>query len=96
MSSAMEKMVANMLGVTPEQMQEMLTGFQNLLANLGGKLDTIIAKEDENKALLLSIIERMESNVGSKRKPASRGSDSFPGTSADGSPTVERNTDGDS
>jgi len=39
--NAMEKMVASMLGLTPEKMSEMVTGFQELLSTLKTRLETI-------------------------------------------------------
>ena len=75
MATAMEKMVASMLGISPEEMQAMLTGFQDLFKNLAGKLDEIREVEQANSNKLDAIIERMES-VGTKpngKRPASNG-----------------------
>lgn len=42
----MEKMIAQMLGITPEQMGEMITGFQSLLTGLQTRLAEIERKQD--------------------------------------------------
>lgn len=79
MASAMEKMVASMLGITPEEMGAMMTGFQDLLKNLGDKLEAIRAQGEENNALLLALTERLENGPG---KPTSGGNRSRGGNAA--------------
>lgn len=63
MSSAMEKMIANMLGFTPEQMHETLSGLQGLASGLGDTLKRIEEKQDAIAAQNVAILERLE-NVG--------------------------------
>jgi len=75
MASAMEKMVAGMLGITPEEMGAMMTGFQDLLKNLASTLAEIKAQGEANAATLAAILERLEdggSNDSGKR-PTKRG-----------------------
>lgn len=85
MASAMEKMVASMLGITPEEMGAMMTGFQELLKNLSTTLGDIKAQGEANNALLIALMERLE-NDGSRNsgKPA-RKSASIAGPSGGGS-----------
>lgn len=78
--SGMEMLVAKMIGITPEQMREMLDGFQTLLRDLAGKLDTIINEGRDRDAKLdriLAILEAKENddgtNGGSGGKRARRG-----------------------
>lgn len=52
MSSAMEKMVAQMLGFTPEQMNETLSGLKTLANDLKQKLDKNCQMQEEILALL--------------------------------------------
>lgn len=65
--SAMEKMVAGMLGITPAEMSAMMTGFQDLLKNLGATLAEIKEQGEKNAAMLAAIMERLENDDGSKR-----------------------------
>lgn len=51
--NAMEKMVANMLGMTPEQMHETLNGFRATIETLKKDLDTI----KSNQALILEAVK---------------------------------------
>lgn len=76
MASAMEKMVASMLGITPEEMASMMTGFQGLLLTLKGTLERIETQGQENAAALAAIMERLDNDGNSSRgkrsaKPAS-------------------------
>lgn len=80
MATAMEKMVAGMLGITPEEMGAMMTGFQDLLKNLAATLAEIKAQGEANNALLTSILEKVESNGNRGSKPRRSGdSGSGPG-----------------
>lgn len=52
----MEKMIAQMLGLTPEKMNEMVGGFQTLLNTLNSRLETI----EVNQKKILDTLERIE------------------------------------
>lgn len=47
MSTAMEKMVANMLGFTPAEMHQTLQGFQDMILTTKATLERIEGKVDE-------------------------------------------------
>lgn len=67
MSSAMEKMVASMLGFTPEQMHETLDGFRQTITTLADDLAVIKTNGEKalaNQAVIIAKLERLE-NVGS-------------------------------
>jgi hypothetical protein len=60
MSSAMETMVAKMLGFTPEQMHETLNGFRDMILTLKGTLERI----EQNQAIILAALERNDDGNG--------------------------------
>lgn len=60
----LEKMVASMLGVTPEQMQQYIAEFQELLTTLRDRLATIEQKQDE---ILVRINRDSNDDNGSER-----------------------------
>lgn len=47
MATGMERMMASMLGVTPEQMQETIQNAVALLANINERFEVIERKQDE-------------------------------------------------
>lgn len=49
--AAMDKMIASMLGITPEGMHEMVGGFQSMIIGLNAKLTEI--QEDQKEILTL-------------------------------------------
>lgn len=51
----MEKMIAQMLGITPEAMNDMVTGFQTLLTSLQTRLATIEQQQREILTILGAI-----------------------------------------
>lgn len=63
MSTAMEKMVANMLGFSPEMMHETLSGFSTMITDTKATLERIEAKLD----YLYSKLERTDNDNGSER-----------------------------
>lgn len=52
-----DKMIADMLGITPAEMQEMLTGMQTLLRDGVETLNTLNKKADENAEKLDRILK---------------------------------------
>jgi hypothetical protein len=52
----MEKMLASMIGLTPEQMQAMIVGIQNAATNGVAALETIV----QQNAQILAKLERLE------------------------------------
>lgn len=56
----LEKMIAGMIGVTPEEMTKMIDDFRTMLSGLGETLGTI---KDQNAEILTLLKE--QSNVGS-------------------------------
>lgn len=93
MASAMEKMVASMLGITPEEMGAMMTGFQELLKNLSTTLGDIKAQGEANNALLIALMERLE-NDGSRNsgKPAGKRSGNTPRIAGSGDASGDAGT----
>lgn len=57
---AMDKMIAGMLGITPEGMQQMVTDFRETISTVGAKLNRI----EETQAKILALLEA-QGNVGS-------------------------------
>lgn len=58
---AMDKMIASMLGITPEGMQQMVSDFRTTISTLGARLETIEHKQDE----ILSLLKEGKSDGGS-------------------------------
>lgn len=68
----MEKMLANMLGITPEEMTQSITDFQNLAKDLKVRLEIIELKQDQ---ILTSLSERQVNGGRTKRSNGNIGND---------------------
>ena len=71
MASGMEQMIAKMLGFTPEQLHETLSGLQGLASGLAETLKRIEEQQTAILAAQTAIMERLE-NVGSKSNASPR------------------------
>lgn len=59
--NAMDKMIASMLGITPEGMQQMVADFRTTISTVGARLETIEQKLDK----LLSLQSEGKTDGGS-------------------------------
>lgn len=59
--NAMDKMIASMLGITPEGMQQMVTDFRTTISTLGARLETI----EQNQAKILALLSEGKTDGGS-------------------------------
>lgn len=62
--NAMDKMIASMLGITPEGMQQMVTDFKNTISSVGSRLQAIEEKQDKILSILEGQINERSSSDG--------------------------------
>lgn len=86
--SGMEQMVAKMLGFTPAEMAETVTGFRDTIVQVRDLLESVKAQQVETLALLKEMRDERRDGSNGDRKPrrgTGRGSGGLAGTSAGGS-----------
>lgn len=71
----MEKMIAQMLGITPDDMGKMITGFQELLTGLQTRLSEIERKQDAILAHMGATPNEYGTDDGNDNRDASGGAE---------------------